>query len=50
MVTSPAVGPIEGTAWQPGRSGNTVSWDGSAVVLAGHIPAMGLDDALAIGR
>jgi len=32
MITSSAVGPIEGTAWHPGRSGNTVSWDGSAVV------------------
>jgi aminoglycoside phosphotransferase len=32
MVTSSVVGPIEGTAWHPDRSGNTVSWDGSAVV------------------
>lgn len=32
MVTSSVAGPIEGTAWRPGRSGNSVSWDGSAVV------------------
>jgi hypothetical protein len=32
MVTSSVVGPIEGTAWRPCRSGNAVSWDGSAVV------------------
>jgi aminoglycoside phosphotransferase len=32
MAPSAVAGPIEGRAWHPGRSGNTVSWDGSAVV------------------
>jgi hypothetical protein len=32
MVTSSGSAPPEGLAWHPGRSGNTVSWDGTAVV------------------
>lgn len=51
MVTSSVVGPIEGTAWRPGRSGNAVSWDGSAVVKR-HAsgPAAALRELSALAR
>jgi hypothetical protein len=32
MTASTPLGPAEGVLWKPGRSGNTVSWDGGAVV------------------
>jgi aminoglycoside phosphotransferase len=51
MVTSSASAPPEGRAWQPGRSGNTVSWDGTAVVKrhAGGAAAC-LRELAALGR
>jgi aminoglycoside phosphotransferase len=51
MAPSSVVGPIEGTAWRPGRSGNTVSWDGSAVVKR-HAsgPSAGLRELSVLAR
>jgi hypothetical protein len=51
MVTSSVVGPIEGTAWRPCRSGNAVSWDGSAVVKC-HAsgPSAGLRELSVLAR
>jgi hypothetical protein len=51
MAPSAVAGPIEGTAWHPGRSGNTVSWDGSAVVKR-HAsgPSAGLRELSVLAR
>jgi hypothetical protein len=51
MVTSSVVGPSEGTAWRPCRSGNAVSWDGSAVVKR-HAsgPSAGLRELSVLAR
>jgi hypothetical protein len=51
MVPSAVAGPPEGTAWHPGRSGNTVSWDGLAVVKR-HAsgPSAGLRELSVLAR
>src|SRR5262249_19142768 len=51
MLPTLALGPTEGLAWRPGRSGNAVSWDGTSVVKrhAGGAPATRRELA-ALGR
>jgi aminoglycoside phosphotransferase (APT) family kinase protein len=51
MVPTSVVGPVEGRAWRPGRSGNAVSWDGASVVKrhASGIPAT-LRELAVLGR